>query len=108
MRAYLAGPMRGLPNYNKQAFYEAQLVLESLGYTVFNPHVKDEAEHRHPDDIRNALADDMWWICHQAEILIVLPGWEKSLGATAEMATARALPIPVITYEEATEALYVA
>lgn len=109
-KAYIAGPMRsvGPPDYNYAAFKAAQLVLEELGYSVFNPHECDANKNRKPDDIRAALADDLWWICTEADIVVVLPFWESSMGTQAEMATARAIGIPVRMYEEVTEALYVA
>ena len=46
--------------------------------------------------LRDALAADLHWICTQADAVALLPGWETSLGATAEAATARALGLPVI------------
>jgi hypothetical protein len=53
---YIAGPMRriGPPDYNKQSFADAQVQLEALGCTVFNPHECDANKDRKPDDIRGA------------------------------------------------------
>lgn len=40
MKLYLAGPMRGMPNYNFPAFWIAATELRTKGYTVYSP-----AEH---------------------------------------------------------------
>lgn len=105
MRAYLAGPMRtvGPPDYNKQAFKDAEQVLISLGYTVFNP--SDVEGEFTLEDNRRAMNVELSWICKFADVVIVLPGWENSLGTAAEIATARAIGIPVIMYADATEAV---
>ena len=46
-------------------------------------------------NLREALGADLAWICAEADAVAVLPGWENSLGAAAEVATARALGLPV-------------
>lgn len=104
-KVYLAGPMRivGPPDYNREAFADAQRALEDLGYIVFNPHEHDATQGRDPNDIRSALADDLFWICTQADLMVILPGWEKSLGVAAEMATAQAINIPVYTLADILE-----
>lgn len=47
-------------------------------------------------DLREALGWDLAWIAEHADAVAVLPGWEDSKGAKAEVATAHALGIPVI------------
>lgn len=109
INAYIAGPMRsvGPPDYNKQAFSDAETVLDTLGYIVFNPATIESNEFTLESN-RAAMAQELSWICKHADVVVVLPGWENSLGSAAEIAAARAIGIPVITYAEATEALYVA
>lgn len=110
---YVAGPMRGYPQFNFPAFDDAAARLRAAGYDVFNPadrdrqihgadlvdkaHTGDEAQivTTHGFDLRAALAADTAWICRHADGLAVLPGWESSKGANAEVALARALAIPV-------------
>ena len=108
LRVYLAGQMRGIPQFNFPQFHEAAAWLRKEGYHVFNPAEKDA--ERHGADfgkdnatgdekkaastgfsLRVALGDDLEWICKHADGIALLPGWEKSLGATAERATAIAL-----------------
>ena len=37
MRIYISGPMTGIPNFNRSAFKEAEIVLTAMGHEVFNP-----------------------------------------------------------------------
>lgn len=109
MKIYLAGPMRGYPEFNFPAFDGAALELRQLGHHVFNPCDRDRAVHgvsvnASPTgdladvphfDLRSALKDDTTWICENADAVVVLPGWEVSKGASAEVALGRALGLPV-------------
>lgn len=110
LRAYVAGPMRSLAAFNFPAFHDAEAHLKSHGYEVFSPARRDEAKGFDPTgltgnedlsdlgfDLREALAADLEWITRYADVVVVLPGWEKSKGANAEVAAARALGIPVET-----------
>lgn len=109
MKLYLAGPMRGYPEFNFPAFHAAAAHLRSLGHEVFSPAEKDQERHgaefskgnatgseaeatkTHGFDLRVALGDDLAWICAEAEGIACLQGWANSKGAQAELATARAL-----------------
>lgn len=90
MKIYLAGPMRGYPESNFPAFIEAAKKLRDIGHYVFSP-----AEYP-MQNRREGLAIDMMWIASFAEAIVVLPGWQQSLGANAEVALARAIEIDVI------------
>lgn len=114
MRIYLAGPMQGYPEFNFPAFHAAQDELEYLGHEIFSPAKRDierhgsdiskgnakgdisMAEAAHGFSLRVALGDDLAWICAHGEAIALLPGWEKSNGAQAEWATARALGLKFI------------
>lgn len=114
MRYYLAGPMRGIPEFNFPAFMAAAAKLRAEGHEVFNPAEKDIERHdgvnisegnatgdvevaakEHGFDLRVALGQDLAWICAAAEAIALLPGWENSKGAMAEFATACALGLQV-------------
>lgn len=112
-KLYLAGPMRGLPLFNYPAFAKGAATLRADGYYVFNPAEADiertgkDAGEMSPSgdlaeatakgfNLREALAEDLAFICHQADGIAMLPGWENSKGATAERATAIALGLDVI------------
>ena len=113
MKLYLAGPMRGLPSFNFPAFDYATDVLRSKGFEVFSPAERDCGlygtilEDNPTGDeriaaktlgfsLRAALGADTAWICGHADGIALLPGWEKSSGANAEVALARALGLTVI------------
>lgn len=113
MKVYLAGPMRGHHNFNFPAFDYAAEKLRAQGFVVFSPAERDRAtygpeiEDNPTGDeskvsnaactINDCMEADTQWICRHAEGIALLPGWEKSSGANAELALARALGLTVIT-----------
>ena len=112
MRVYVAGKMRGIPHFNFPAFDHAAGVLRELGHECFNPADNDravgfdgigwsgsESLEERAFDLRNAMATDLTWIARYADAVCVLPGWEGSLGARAEVALAHALNLPVAPLE---------
>lgn len=117
MKLYLAGPMSGIPDFNYHAFHAAATELRSNGYTVFNPADNDVANGFDPRgmngdpaeaaalgfSLREALRQDLSWICDHAEGIALLPGWETSRGAAAEVALAHALGIPTYLWHHYTE-----
>lgn len=109
-RIYVAGPMQGIPHFNFPRFNAITAALRANGHTVFNPAEKDierhagkdfstdnmtgsvkEAQEKHGFSLRTALAEDCKFICEQATAIVMLPGWEQSMGATAEHRLAVAL-----------------
>lgn len=114
MNIYVAGPMRGIPEFNYPAFNAAAELLRSVGHTVFNPAEKDterlgidvsvgnltgsleQAAAEHGFNLRHALANDLDWICNSADAVALLHGWQSSKGALAEKATAEALGLEII------------
>ena len=115
MRIYLAGPMRNIPDGNFPAFRRAAYFLRQDGHNVFNPVERDEQElgmihcpngtleemaasvNLTPDQmVRNCFLADVTWICQAAEAIALLPGWEKSKGATAEKALGEAIGLKII------------
>lgn len=116
MKVYLAGKMRGVPEFNFPAFDAGAATLKALGHTVFNPADRDRsvgfstAGMTGNEDLaaqgfslREALAADTEWISLHAEAVALLPGWQKSAGVAAEIALAHALGLPVGPLEDFTE-----
>ncbi|MCK1479341.1 DUF4406 domain-containing protein [Bradyrhizobium sp. 197] len=114
MKIYVAGPMRGIPEFNFPAFNAAADKLRAEGHLVFNPAEKDNERHgtdiskgnangceetaakEHGFNLREALGVDLGWICAEGEAVALLPGWENSKGAKAEKAAADALGLEII------------
>lgn len=98
MRLYLAGPMRGIPDYNFPAFDRYAAALRAQGHVVFSPADGDRwlllSTGREPE-ARACFELDTQWLCREAEAIILMPGWEFSKGATAEKALAEALGLGV-------------
>lgn len=106
---YVAGPMRGIPEFNFPAFFAAEDKLAADGWRVFNPARKDTEQYgealskgnKTGDEkqaaketgfsLREALKWDTEKICLECDAIAMLPGWEKSAGAFAEWSLARAL-----------------
>jgi Domain of unknown function (DUF4406) len=113
LKVYLAGPMRGIAEFNFPAFHAAAAKLRALGYEVFSPAENDEQDGLDTTrmrgsnteladsgfDLNAALAADLAYICTQASTVVLLPGWETSQGVKAEVATAEALNKPVMLLE---------
>jgi nucleoside 2-deoxyribosyltransferase len=112
-KIYLAGPMRGLPKFNIPAFDFAAAKLREQGFEVFNPADRDRAAGLDAEgasngptdigkpvingfDVREALAADLEYICKEADAIAVLPGWQNSMGAQAEVRAAAALGKTII------------
>ena len=106
MTIYLAGPMRGYPLFNFPAFFAAAEVLQGKGHEVHNPAAHDMANGFDPskplDDAYNeatfSLAEAFKWDfarINESDAIVLLPGWEKSKGAQAEVVLAMALGLEI-------------
>ena len=102
-KAYLAGPMRGLADFNFPAFHAATHDLRSRGLEVWSPAEREEDLGFNPTrDIAKPLRDYMMVdlpALLDCDMVYVLPGWRDSQGATLEVQVAEACEIPVLDYE---------
>lgn len=114
MKIAISGPMRGKPNFNHEAFFDAEAQLWADDHEVFNPARQDNTRHgsdmartnptgsiaqataEHDFNLRDALGACTAWICHHADAIYMLDGWRASKGATAEHALALALDLKVM------------
>lgn len=98
---YLAGPMSGYPDHNKAEFMKWADRLEETGAVVFNPITSPQSQVAQKgllgtqEAYRMCLKTDLNWICEKATTVFFLKGWERSLGARAEHATATALGLHI-------------
>lgn len=111
-KLYIAGPMRGIPEFNFPEFDRAQVLLFEAGHEAINPADHDrgngfDGKGMTGDEDLAALGfslpDALTWDLQQvaeADGVAVLDGWEKSKGARAEVATAHALGKLVATVTE--------
>ena len=91
MRVYISGPMSGLPNYNREAFHDMERHLLSLGHRdIFNP-----ANLPPGHDWQYYMAICLEEVAKSHRI-IMLAGWDKSLGACMEHALAVCLKLQII------------
>lgn len=96
MRIYIAGPMTGIPDLNFPAFHAAAARLRGIGHVAVNP------AEINPDPVAS------WPVCMRQDIaklvtcdaVALLPGWEKSRGATLEHHIAQQLGMPCCPADE--------
>ena len=90
MRIYISGPMRGIPDYNFPAFFEAEQKIVMAGHDVMNP-------ANNPPGLTPAQYMDIdLAMVRAADAVLLLPGWGDSKGSAVEVAYARYLGIPVM------------
>lgn len=104
MRAYIAGPMRGIASFNFPAFDAARTALRARRFIVRCPAEHDRSNGFDPTlnsmsgfDLHAAFRWDVKAVLW-ADAVVVLPGWEQSTGASLEVAIARAVGTPVLRY----------
>lgn len=111
-RVYVAGPMRGLPEFNFPAFFEAEQHLMAHGYEVCNPARRDVSHGLHTEgmvgsdeelaevgfSVETAMRYDLKWITAHAEYICMLPGWTRSTGAQLEKRVAESIGVEVFYY----------
>jgi len=89
-RIYIAGPMSGLPELNRPAFFAKAAAIEAQGHVALNPAILPDGLEQH----------EYMAICLQfvqmADRLLMLPGWQQSAGAMAEYHLAVKLGKPVL------------
>lgn len=95
IKAYIAGPMTGIPDFNRGEFFNAAQVLEGHGHIILNPAVLPLGLE-HGDYMKICLP-----MIDAAEAVIMLPGWENSKGANMEYQYALIKRLPVFEAEMA-------
>lgn len=91
---YIAGPIKGMPGENKQAFAEATAAIRQLGYQVNNP-------HEFCADIPLGSDDTVYYRRGLVELatnctdILMLPGWKFSTGANMEYQASQVMGIRI-------------
>lgn len=87
MLLYVAGPMTGLPERNRPAFFAAEALLRSMGHDTLNPAISEDLmgwDCSWEDYMKNDAK-----LVRSADGIVLLPGWQKSKGAKIEARMAR-------------------
>ena len=105
-RVYVAGPMRGYPDFNFPAFDAASARLRAAGWVVLSPAEIERADgfdergmtgneplegKRMKDIVRRDIGAVL-----ASDAIYLLRGWDKSTGALAELAVARWLGLEIL------------
>lgn len=78
MIVYIAGPMRGYKEFNREAFFSMEYKLMAEGWTVLNPaYLPTNLPETSYMPICISMID-------QCDAIVFLKGWKKSLGARTE------------------------
>lgn len=95
--AYLAGPMKGIPEYNLPAFRYYGDELNEIGYKVLSPlTIFGGATDL---DMEKYLRGELAALL-KSDVMFVLEGWEYSNGTNFEILNALAIGLKVWTYPE--------
>lgn len=90
MKVYISGPMTGIADFNRPAFNEEADRITTSGNIALNPASL-------PDGLEQS---EYMLICMSmlqiADAILLLPDWEKSLGAVAEVALANKLGLEIM------------
>lgn len=103
MTLYISGPMSGIPEHNFPLFNDVTRKLRNAGHIVYNP-----AEHfsgRTDLPRERYMAEDFRKLLEVASAdtavkgVVMLPGWENSRGAIAEVACAQELALQFFEWQ---------
>ena len=113
-RVFLSGPMTGLPDWNRAAFDDAEKRIRELG--AQEPHnpanfIERFESPSHATCMYRSLVElvDEEWSTEPGyptpwyDLLVSLPGWEKSAGARLERDVSEACGIEVCNLDEVVE-----
>lgn len=116
MRLYLAGPMRGFPKYNFDAFETEAIRLRTAGYEVISPseiNIQDGMDYTSEETVEatvrrdaNGLPDEEYYLerdfkaLETCEGIALIAGWANSSGVRQEInfGLVHNLPIHLIDY----------
>ena len=92
-RVYIAGPMTGIAELNRPAFFAAEEYLKGLGAIVMNPAVLPDGFEHHQ---YMKIAKEMMMPC---DVAAFLPGWMESNGARYEFTRSRAFAMTQVALD---------
>ncbi len=96
MRFYVAGPMRGQPDHGFPAFYKTEEQLNSLGHTAVLPIEDGDLFMGRPTKPYSAYMKRDITMLAECDGIVLLNGWEESVGATFEARCALEFDLSVL------------
>lgn len=75
---YVAGPIRGVPDFNKPMFYLVTRLLKEKGFTAWCPNIDPELS------FAQLISNDLDMVINHCSGIAFLPGWRESQGANVE------------------------
>lgn len=89
MTIFISGPMSGLPDFNYPSFHEAGEYLRGLGQSFMSPAHDWRLKPINPPHPKRELPWEYYMKSSiekmmRCDRILMLPGWEKSRGATIE------------------------
>ena len=91
---YISGPMTGKSDFGRAEFNAAEKDLKEAGYRVINPAMLPLGME-YATYMRIALP-----MVDAADIIAVLPDWDNSRGAIAEVRYAESLQKKIVSFEK--------
>ena len=107
MKYYLSGPMAGYEHHNFPEFERVASILRKQEMEVFSPHELNDGDDGMPGSLRHS-----WYMRRDLKLLlecdaiIMLGGWEDSVGAKAEKAVADVCEMKVFYLRTALEEVF--
>lgn len=98
---YIAGPMAGKENLNREAFERAAQKLSTEGWTVYDPveigemYGTAEEIQSDPELMAKVIKAELGFVS-RADAIYLLEGWENSVGAKRELLVAFGCGLDVI------------
>ena len=99
-KVYIAGPMRGLPDFNYPRFNACAATLREIGWHVVNP-AEIGAAYGTPEQINAdpallaAVVAAELHALETCDAVFLMYGWENSVGARKELAAALAYGLKI-------------
>ena len=100
-RIYIAGPMTGVPKFNRPAFVKAAERLRALGWEVTSPvEIADAFGSQNTivttPGLLDTVIDEELAQLAKCDAIYLLKGWESSKGTRLELEVALALGLDVM------------
>lgn len=99
-KVYIAGPITGVENANRNGFYRMQDRLDDMGVDSYNPRSEDVPVYCSPTDIQRVMMKiSIHHLLNECDAIVLLEGWENSKGAEIEYLLGKYLSYAIYDHE---------